>query len=751
MKPFRLLFLIFLSAASCTEDFTDDVDKDKGIRIPLTLSCEPLEEEAESRSSHPDKALTAIGNVNYYLFHNKKLISQAYFDDVQNFYVTLPSIKEEYNLYLLANTGEIHINNSLEEKEMASAVHVDYGSKENYFSSMTTQGFPMAAIIENFSFASSTSHTLKRLVHTLYLKIDKSELESTILEFTGVAIRQAPRDVFPFAAESKALNVIDGDAVSLNSDDINKLNTGETIRLHLLENMRGPLIPGNTSWKAKVPANIPSATERALASYIELTARAETVTATYENVRYRTYLGYGPSDFNVKRSTSFIITNSFTNDMIKDENWRIESDTPNVTGQLAFVDTRYTKETSAKPNDTGDNDYRPFKEVDAFYTMKGFTNVYYIYRSDPRIEYYISMEPTNSTSSDYKSYVTYKTSRIDDHFTAIMINTTYPIATGGQYLLRNPAFDEGKSVTFKITSADGNIEDKMICKILTEPLGMRFEYNGVTASDPVNDNGTLNMYFTNPLGLGVRVEISGKIKGYLTHKPNGSMLGSKELHPEVLVRTGNKYSESSYGSTSGTIRTVIPVTGEPSRIDCYNDLTSNAGKITELDGFHELFKNIWDKTGWDATTWLNDSKGYYKHARPTELTLNFKLKFVSPNIKRLLPHNFSGNTFQLPVYFQNRELTISEVEGHGAYYGAGTDLDFIWHQFDKESSSDYVTYKFLKSTKSPDKTYYYGENQLPVGMTINETSTWETDGIGIPCAEVVSESPFSNLGFTSYK
>ncbi len=748
--------LLAVLAASCQPIAQPDNESEgpEEERMKISLSCELLDPEKEckdTRSSHDAAALRKVTDANYYLFRDGVLVRQEYFADADDFSVSLPSPNDRYNVYILANVGQKSISTSTSESDMSTAIHVDYGSRSSYFSTITSNGFPMAGIVRDFSVESDTELQLKRLVHTLYVRMESSGLSTTKMEFTGLKIRQAPRDVFPFAPESKARYTMDGDAASLSTDDIGRLNAGETVTLFLLENMRGTLLPSNTSWKDKVPSKIAASQERYMSSFIEMTARAQTVTATYENNIYRAYIGTSPSDFNARRSTYFNLTNSFTNDMIVDEDWRIEGDTPTITGKLAFVDTRYTKDTAPFPNDAGDTDSRPFKEVDAFYTMKGFTCVYYIYRSDPDIKYDISMEATNSGSSDCKSYVTYRTSRVDDNFTALMINTTYPTSTGGQYLSSNPDYRTGKSVTFRIRSADGLIEDSMICRVLTEPLGVLFKYEGISESSTSNTGGRLNMYFCNPLGLKVQVNVTGTVSGYVSYKPNGTAFGSKSDSPSVTVNTGNLYLVNADGSVPGYSQSVVPSTGAASRIDNYYDQRSYGGKITSISGFHEFFKRIWNHTGWDSYTWLNGSNGYNKHAHPSGMTLKITLKFDSPNSGRLMPHSFSGDVMHLPVHFQNSELTLSTAEGSGAYYGSGTDMGFMWHHNDKEGSSDYVTYKFIKSASSPDKPYYSGSNQLPVGVTINGTDRWKTEGIGIPCGSVYSKSHFSDIGFDSYK
>ncbi len=701
-SSFKALLCILSSVIfSCTEYDPADTDRKDWIKIPVKLSCEPLDTEAGgySRSTHSAVSLTRISNVNCYLFQNGRLLNQEYTDDIGNFHVSIPSLHEKYNLYLLTNVGQKTIDSMTAESDMGTAVHVDYGSGTEYFSTIGSNGFPMAATITDFSSDSSTEYKVRRLVHTLYLKMNTSGLNTTEMEFTGVRIRQAPRDVYPFAARSKATNTIEGDAANLDSDDIERLNSGETVTLYLLENMRGDLIPDNASWKDKIPDNITSYEEKTRASYIEITARAITATATYENNIYRAYLGTGPSDFNVERSTYFTLTNSFTNDMIADEGWRIESDIPDITGKLAFVDTRYTADTAPDKNATGDIPDRPFKEVDAFYTMKGFIALYYIYKSNPDIEYRLTMEPNNSESKDCDAYVQYETRRVDDNFTALFIRTTYPIQNDGTGYSTNPSYTGGKSVSFRIESNDGLISDNLICRVLDKPLSVKFKYEGVSSSGTAisgNHNGKLNMYFTNPLGLKTGVHLTGQVYGKCEHRPNGTIRPGQTAEFTAQIRTGNVHKDGDKvdQTESNQILTEIPVTGRASRIDLYKPRTeTGTGTFYRTtDGFHEFFMDIWNNTAWDDWTVLGTA-GYNKHAEPYRLTLDFSIRFLSPN--------------------PNRILSVEKMPLHIANTLSGTDMGFLFHHSNDAAFTKTILFN----------------NSGSISATINNVQDWNSNQV----------------------
>ncbi len=675
-KTLEAICLLFFLSASCID--VDIIGSGSGspqgeeVRIPVSLSCELLDTESDgpvSRSSHDLSSLRRITDANCYVFSNGALVSQEYFSDAEEFSVILPSGTEKCNLYILANMGEIPVDGNMAEADMAGAVHFDYGNRTNYFSTIEKKGFPMAGIFREFTPSSAAALKLKRLVHTLYVNVDTGELNTTDMKFTGLSIRNAARDVYPFAAESKAEYVMDGDSAGLDADDLDALNRGETVTLYLLENMRGTLFPGNQDWKKKVPDQMSRQDERKYASYIELTAEAQTATALYGCNTYRAYIGETAADCNVRRHSYFTLNNRFTSDMIEDDGWRIEGDDPVVNQTLAFVDTRYTRDTAPDKSATGDVSTRPFEEVDAFYTMPGFIALYYIYRSNPDIEYTLTMERGNSSSSDFEQYVQYEMREVDENFTALFVRTTYPMQGDDERYSSDPSFYGGKCVNFKVESSDGLITDRLTCKILNAPFSLDFRYEGVPESSTgidSNHGGRFNMYFTNPMKLYVGVHIEGKVYGECVHHPNGLVGAEKTEEYTVQVRTGNRHRDGQdvvspeINSSSSQIFDVVPVTGRPVRIDRYRpELEFGVGTFyREIDGFHEYFMSVWNNTAWDDNTWFGTS-GYDKHAEPTSIEMDISVLYLSPNQNRLLPCR------DIPVYMERAV--------------PGIDMGFLFH------------------------------------------------------------------------
>ena len=505
---------------SCTEKEQPVTPSPAGdpVRVPLSLACAPLETEtgeaALTRTTHSLSALTRVTNVNYYLFRDGALVGQEYFADAGSFAVSLPSATETYALYLLANVGEVAIPPDTPQSALGTAVHVDYGSRANYFATIESYGFPMAGSVARFSASSGTSLFLDRLVHTLYVKMDTEELRHTKMTFTGVQIMQAPRDVFPFASGSRATAVMDGDAANLSGEDIARLNEGETVPLYLLENARGDLLPGNTSWKDKIPSRIGTTSERSLASYIEMTAKVETPTATYQNNIYRAYLGSDAGNFDVGRASYFVLNNRFTSDMVRDEDWRVDPDEAEITGRLAIV---FPQAGTGEPSSM-----MPSNSVaDSFYLMYGFRQSLFILQSDPGIEFTVS----SSADPSVRPYLNWSCTRMNSNFSRIdfwigrkvRASERDDTLDGYPYTGESAQFDP---VTFTVRSTDGLLSESVTCRVLWQRFQVMFKYYDYKyyyelGGEPYAGQQYLRMMMWNPLKLRFDVTVRGKVTSYI--------------------------------------------------------------------------------------------------------------------------------------------------------------------------------------------------------------------------------------------
>ncbi len=659
---------------------TQDEEK---FTFKISLSCELLDTETEevSRSRHDVSALRKISNVNYYLFSGGSLVNQEYFEDAGDFAVTLPSYGERYNLYILANVGRKSVRDDILEVDMASEVHQDYGSHDNYFRTIGACGFPMSLIVNGFSVPETKELKLRRLVHTLYVKADTQALNTTEMEFTGLAVRNAARDVYPFAEESRAEYFIDGDAADFGKEELAALNNGEVVTLYLLENMRGELFAGNTDWKMKVPANMNPVTERDCASYIELTGSAKTATAYYAHNTYRAYIGSSASDCDVRRNAYSTLNNRFTNDMIVDEDWRIEGDTPVVTETLAFVD-KYDYS-------SGDE----VVELDNVRLYPGFVREFYVYRSNPDIEYTIT-GPDKAAAP----YLSYTVSDVNSHTRRIRVTT-------------DAAWNDNGSRTavgrFLVRSEDGLISRTLDCAVLVDPLTAAFSYGPNTDASgfyPANEP-KLRMSMNNVLNLGFDVEITGKAGAYIFYYPNGKW-GKKQ------EETFDREFET------GTLERIYPDPGQAVAIDEY--LICTTVRNVPDNGLYDFFANdIWAFTREDSRNSIGSANSYDKRFQPTYLQFDIGLVFGPSKDGLLYPESPSVT---LPVKVTNDDSTVSS--GNLLVYNSGTDFGIYWNQIDDSGSGEIRRIEYTKP--------YASEKEAGcIEVTVNGVGKWSL-GVNLP-------------------
>ncbi len=636
--------------------------------IKVKLSCDLLDTETDgTRSTHDMAALRRISNANYYLFSGGSLVKQEYFDDADDFAVSLSSYNRKYNLYVLANVGEKTVGANVCEADMRTAVHHDYMNKDNYYDTIEEYGFPMALIVRDFSATCGGSLKLKRLVHTLYVKVNTDALNTTEMEFTGLNIRNAARDVYPFAEESKARYVMDGDAANLDSGELQALNDGEEVTLFLLENMRGELFPGNSDWKMKVPAEMVPESEKSMCSYIELTTSAQTATAYYEQNVYRAYIGSSAADCDVRRHAYSTLNNLYTNDMIVDEEWRIESDDPVITETLAFIDNHELMGSD-------------MKELSRIYVMPGFTTEFYIYKSNPDIQYSLTA-PTSSEDGRISCTAV----EISPYFTKVTLTTS---------LDWNEQTDNHAGV-LRLVSSDGLISKTLNAVVWNRPLSLTF------STEFSNSRPVLCMTLNDPpLDMTIRARMKGDIGGYLSHYPNGYK------RDESTVTLSKSFS---YENSNETM--------------CENTSYYDAGENTTAGIFQmgtKINSLIWNETGWDSLNKYNDNDGYDKHAHPTSINLNIDLSCSWQNRTSMYhDDNFiiypTAGTAGIPLQINNEQYskTVSN-SGTAIYKGGGTDFGMIWTQHDKEGDDGYdIAFDAAK-----------GQTGNVIHVTVNGISNW---------------------------
>ncbi|MCQ2155132.1 MAG: DUF4906 domain-containing protein [Bacteroidales bacterium] len=327
MKKFlSTIFIVFPILSACSRE------KIQVLPSPGDWKTFPIEIESENggfnrtRSSFPTDCLDMISDLNVAVYNNGRLCYSEYFTDLNTLALRFPDEDLEYDLFFLANSGKIKAPASEQAMEEFSCRYPDY-------SVLHSTGFPMSLTCRNFQPGSITKFLLKRLMGEYVLSFSNGARLADY-EIQSVKLCNCAADIEPFADESKATEVFnDGDY--LTESDIADLNNGKQVSLYFLENMQGVLLPGNTDPKKKIPSSISDSSVSGLCSYLLVEANAVTPTAEYDRILCRCYLGGDTvSDFNIKRNTRYELNLDFESDFIKEEEWRFEPDTPDITGNI---------------------------------------------------------------------------------------------------------------------------------------------------------------------------------------------------------------------------------------------------------------------------------------------------------------------------------------------------------------------------------------------------------------------------------
>ena len=310
-------------------------------QVRIGLYCEPIGLEGEDGDMDVDSKSamqeaydkTSITNVTYFLVKEGtvKVAAEAYYDDISDFVIDLPDYSADYTLYLLANVGDKRFQSSSATVSDIESLRLVF-SESNYRTYFNTYGFPMVGRIECFNIFSSGNFPLKRLVHTIQVKMDKSALSQyQKISFTSVKVCQAALDIQPFLPESKATEVI-GDSqkadMAVTMDELRALNAGQSVTLYTLENMYGDLLLGNTDWSKKIPSEIEKRKVNknisTLCTYLEISAVGSTASIESKDMTYRCYLGTSAANFDVPRSKYSLVNNHFTSKYVEGEEWTKE-------------------------------------------------------------------------------------------------------------------------------------------------------------------------------------------------------------------------------------------------------------------------------------------------------------------------------------------------------------------------------------------------------------------------------------------
>lgn len=336
-KRIYALYSVVQLMLSCIAYVDEPVDTSVPCRkeiYPIKVEVELPQQAADSRSSYTDEDINRITDLNIFIYHDGLLLEEhsGYFADVSSLMLSFPYDKDGFNIYMFGNVGEIEAPE--DESEIYAMRYVTPS-----YDDFKVKGFPIANVFPDHEKGTLAVFKLKRLIGQYDVTMQQSASDA-LYKIKDVRLLNCALDVYPFDTQGKATeftkegNYDDtpvGDVMT--EEDIARLNDGETVSLYFVENLQGELLPGNTDRRKKIPSSL-EAVYGGLpdcCTYIEITADVTTQGALYTDGKYRFYLGQNETtDFSIRRNTLYGITLDFTQNMVSEEEWRIEVGTPEV-------------------------------------------------------------------------------------------------------------------------------------------------------------------------------------------------------------------------------------------------------------------------------------------------------------------------------------------------------------------------------------------------------------------------------------
>ena len=312
-------------------------------KYPITVEMDLPQVAAGSRSSYSDEQMNRITDLNIFIYHDGCLLEEhsSYCTDMSSLMLSFPYGKNGFNIYMVGNVGRI--DPPEDESELADLCYVSGGYDE-----FRESGFPVANVFPDYMKGTFASFRLKRLVGQYDITLKPSAVDAKYL-VKDVRLKNCALDVYPFGYEKKASQFVAGGDYGgapggdyLTEDDIIRLNKGEKVSICFVENLQGELLPGNEDRTKKIPSSL-EALQKGLSdccTYMEITADIVTPSAQYTDAKYRFYLGQNETtDFSVVRNTLYEVALDFTQNMVSEQEWRIEASAPMVNDLLVSKET----------------------------------------------------------------------------------------------------------------------------------------------------------------------------------------------------------------------------------------------------------------------------------------------------------------------------------------------------------------------------------------------------------------------------
>ena len=339
MKNIMSVTALMLLIVSCVEyEDTSMLETEVSYSYPITVSVSSPYCLPAARSSFTDEQMNRLNDLNIFIYHGGRLLEEhgGYFSDMSSLMLSFPPGTDGFNIYMVGNVGKVEAPER--EEEIGKLSHI-----LDSYDGLRLNGAPVAESFPDYRKGTLAHFTLRRLVGQYNISMKTSATGAEYL-VKDVRMHNCALDVYPFSSSTKAsvfARTVGGASGPcgdmLTEEDISKLNDGQTVSLYFVENLQGVLLPGNTDRKKKIPSALPESVAGSC-TYMEVTADVTTPAAKYTDARYRFYLGQDQTtDFSIRRNTLYDVVLDFSQNMVCEEEWRIEADEPEV------ADVRLTK------------------------------------------------------------------------------------------------------------------------------------------------------------------------------------------------------------------------------------------------------------------------------------------------------------------------------------------------------------------------------------------------------------------------